>query len=108
MIHPFAHQRPRHVLFHLLHEPFRQTADLGALERVFGQKPAVSLQNAMGLVEIFGNDGGAAERPHAVIDIDRQGAGGVERQKVASLFPCLFLDQLRLIAVFGQDQTDEP
>jgi hypothetical protein len=44
----FAHQRPRHVGFHLLQEPFDQPADFGALEGVFRQKPAIALQHAMG------------------------------------------------------------
>lgn len=103
-----ARQRPRHILLHLLHEPFRQPADFGALERIFGQEPAIALQNAMCLVEIFGDDRSAAERPHAVIDVDRQGASRVQSQEIAALFPGLFLDQLRLIAIFRQDQTNEP
>ncbi|EGE58995.1 hypothetical protein RHECNPAF_2530074 [Rhizobium etli CNPAF512] len=107
LVDTLAGERFRHVVFHLLHEPFAQPADFRPLERIFGEQPPVALQHAMRLVQIFGNDGRAAERAHAVVDIDRQRAGRIERQEIPALLPCLLLDQIRLIAVFGQDQPDE-
>ncbi len=61
----------------------------------------------MRLVEILRNDVRAAKRSHAVVDVDGQGAGRIERQKVAALLPGLLLDEIRLIAVLAQDQPDE-
>src|SRR5262249_22099363 len=104
---PLARERPCDVLFHLLHEPFRQPPYLGALERILREQPSVALQDAMGLVKIFGNDGRAAERAHAVVDIDWKRSGGIERQEITPLLPGLFLDQVRLIAVLRQDQPDK-
>ncbi|MNT46457.1 hypothetical protein D3C72_1831000 [compost metagenome] len=66
-----AHQRPGHVGFHLVQEPFGQPADFGALERILGQKPPIPFHDAVRLVEIFRDDRGATERPHTVVNIDR-------------------------------------
>ncbi|MNV87590.1 hypothetical protein D3C71_1817270 [compost metagenome] len=68
---PLAHQRPRHIGFHLLQEPFDQPADFRALERILGQKAAIPLHDAIRLVEIFRDDRRPTERPHTVVNIDR-------------------------------------
>ncbi|MCY1235914.1 hypothetical protein D9M72_485450 [compost metagenome] len=68
---PLAHQRPRHVRFHLVQEPLDQAADFRPLERVLGQKPAIPLHDSVRFVEIFRDDRGATERSHTVVNIDR-------------------------------------
>ena len=43
-----------------------------------------------------------------VVDENRRAAGGIEAQKVGIALGDALLDQLRLDAIFGENQPDEP
>ena len=96
--HAFAHQMPRHLALGLDQIPVGEPADFGAVHRVLGKQPAVALQNAAGLVEIFGDDMRADDRHVALRKQHRQRAGGVQRQEFLAPRPRLFLDQRQFLA----------
>ena len=106
-LHAFEQQGAGDFIIEVMIEPRRQPADLGALERVFRKQSPVALQHAVGLVDEFGDNDRAAERSHVVVDIDGQRAGGIEGEELLALLPGLLFHQIRLEAVFGQNQANE-
>ena len=105
--HALAHQMPRHLAFGLRQEPVGKPADFGAIHRVLGEQPALALQDAARLVEIFGDDGGADDRHVALGKQHRQRRRGVERQELLAPRPGLLLDQHQFLAVFAEGEADE-
>src|SRR5690606_3285883 len=95
------------ILLHFDKKPFCQAADFCALERIFCQQTTIAFENAMCLVQKFHQHIGSAERPHAVIYIDRESTCGIECKELPALFPWLFFSKFRRKAIFRENKTDE-
>jgi hypothetical protein len=102
-----AHQMAGDVGLELAEIPVDQAADLGPRQRVLGHQPAVALQHAARLVEIFGGDGCADDRPVALGQKNRQRRRRVQRQEFLAPLPGLLLDQRQLLAIFGEGEAQE-
>jgi hypothetical protein len=108
LVDSLAHKRSGDVGFELDDEPVHQAPHLGAFQRIVRHQAALARHDAARLVEIFGDRMGAAERNARLGDEDGNGPGRVHRQKLLPAFPGTFFVQLRLNAIFGEQQADEP
>src|SRR5215472_18917043 len=72
-----------------------------------GHEPRVAELPAAGLVEIFGNDGGARHRRMALLHQHRGAAGRIDGEELGPALPHPLLDRPHGDTVLAQGQPDE-
>src|ERR1700726_6768 len=95
LVDAFHHQRPARLLEKLVVEPMHQAADLDAGAGLARHEPELGELLAARLAKVFGYDGGARYRRHALFDQNGSGARGIEHQKILTPLPGPLLDQPR-------------
>jgi hypothetical protein len=97
----------RHLVVELGQEPVEQAAHLDALGRLRRQEPPLAEPAAAGLVEVFGDDGGAGDEEPLPVHEHRRGAGRIDGQELGAPLPRPLLAQLRLDAALGEGEPRE-
>src|SRR4029450_7099636 len=89
-------------------EPAGQPPDLDAGALLLRQEAPVAELAAAGLIQIFGDDGGAGNGRLAFLHQHRRRTGRVEREKFLPPLPYRLLHQARRQPVLAQRQSGEP
>src|SRR5688572_3323506 len=102
-----GHEIGTDLFVELAQEPIEESSHLDpALEVLRQQSPGAERRSA-GLVQIGRDRACAGNRESALLDEDRDGSRGVEREERETALPRPLLDEFRLGGHFGERQTDE-
>jgi hypothetical protein len=107
LVDAFGHQGMGDFLEEFFVEPGHQPPHLDALGRRFRHQPLVAHCGTMGLVDIFGDDGGAWNRRKSLGRQHRGRARRIKRQEGLAPLPAALFHQLKVEPVFADDQANK-